>query len=495
LDFGRDSAKRNVDLETMQEEFARKSDVYGSENIDAALLMGWLRGAEDMVETATNPGTVIRQLYGSERQRNKLVSMLPDGEGLGSGIKGDKTKRKNVLTGGVRRDGRRIEGRFDRARRYLDSQNEIVGNSQTGQRNEAVAAQGGLQRLAHLAKDAIFNAPKVADKAIDYSVNRLTRSGIFNNEVNRELGNIMFSGGRDNLRKIVGELENFQKGAKKASKLPMKSITSQGRGVPNGAVAASANLPLKKPASNGLPIVIDRHGGLIGAAAGFSAAPDVNGDGRVSLPERLSATTLGGIVGRGVKKGAQRLNKTRPAGMQQYEQARLQVVMSRPDLKPGTPEYQSAVLQQMKDSGYGGPQNKHLRAALGEVDEAPKPPVAPASSEEAFDSVVTDNKYLLAHTRTPEEKIEGLSAIVNTPIPGLSHEQRYEMLRRSFDNYIADMGEKSWYGGKSNTIFNPIMSKQEIADSILSQPGARIEMLLDDFAWVLNGKDPKKIKP
>jgi hypothetical protein len=266
---------------------------------------------------------------------------------------------------------------------------------------------------------------------------------------------------------------------------------------PSPPSAPAGALPMKsdEPVKNGLPIVIDRHGGVMGAAAGFSAAPDVNGDGRVSLPERLSATTLGGIVGRGAKKGAQRLNKTRPAGMQQYEQARLQVVMSRPDLKPGTPEYQAAVVQQMKDSGYGGPQNKHLKAALGEMDEAPKTPAPPATSEEAFDSVVTDNKYLLAHTRTPEEKIEGLSAIVNAPIPGLSHEQRYEMLRRSFDNYIADVGEKSWYGGKNNTIFNPIMSKQEIADSLLSKPGARIEHLLDDFSWVLSGKDPAKLSP
>ncbi|MEM7327894.1 MAG: hypothetical protein AAF437_04085 [Pseudomonadota bacterium] len=331
LDFGRDAAKRKIDLETMQEEFARKSAIYGSENIDAALLMGWLRGAEDVIETATNPGTAIRQLYGSERQRNKLLSMLPDGEGLGSGIKGDKTKRQRVLTGGEREDGHLMEGRFDRSRRFLDSQNEIVGNSQTGQRNEAVNAQGGLQRLANTVADVVLEPRQAANQAIRAGINRMARPGIFNEDVNRELGDILFTSGKSDLKRIVGDLDRFQKQPKRApGGLPMlphaasaeqglmDRIAAGGRGSERGAIRIGGGPPrrlkdvMKDATQNQFPVSQSVRMPPGGLPQMPRKGPD-NRRGLMSSPLPVLAAV--GVAGAATLEGISRINRPKAASL------------------------------------------------------------------------------------------------------------------------------------------------------------------------------------
>ena len=295
LDFGRKAFANGTDLETMQREFARQSGKHGGDYIDPALLMGWMRGAEDAVEKATNPGTVIRQIYGSERQRKKLLAMLPTGEGLGSGSKADLTKRRRVLTG----DKRPVPGRFDRERAMLDSENQIVGNSQTGQRNEAVKAQGGVQRAANAVADAIASPRQTAGKVIRHGIDRVTQPGIFKPAINRELGKIMFKGGKDELRQIVNKLE-----ARQSHKLVRKS-----------------KLPKKKPAPSALPKkpaqagfidsgLIAKHPGVSGAVVGGALAQDTNDDGRVSLKERAIYAAGGAAGAKGAQSYIRGLNKS-----------------------------------------------------------------------------------------------------------------------------------------------------------------------------------------
>lgn len=283
LDFGRKGFANGQDLETLQREFAKESGRYGGEHIDPALLMGWMRGAEDAVERATNPGAVIRQLYGSERQRAKLLEMLPSGEGLGSGTKSDLTKRRRVLTGDDK-SGR--VGRFERERRMLDSENQIVGNSQTGQRNEAIAAQGGVQRMTNAVIDTLQDTKKMAGKAVRHGVDRVTRPGIFNPKVNRELGDILFKGGRENLDLVVKEL------AKRSGKKPTSTIS------PKEGKAAVVKALTNKPAQAGFidPAMLSKHPGVAGGLAGGALAQDIDGDGRVSLKER-ALFAAGGAVG------------------------------------------------------------------------------------------------------------------------------------------------------------------------------------------------------
>lgn len=380
LDFGRKAAANGTDLETIQREFTREMkkfandgvDVLGDETatINASLMMGWVRGAEDMISKASNPGTAIRQLYGTPRQREKMITMLQgldeSGLNLSTGKQSDATKRLRQVTGDKYGAGETAKGRgrFDRERLMLDSENQITLNSQTGQRNEAVAAQGGLENKINMALDAIDAPRQMAKKAVRHGVNRLVRPGIYKPEVNRALGDIMFTGGRDNLKRIVGELENLHAPPAPIKKAPGGPITPPAPVTPAAAIAASQG----KPVANGLPIVIDRHGGAMGAAGGFYASPDLNGDGEVSMPERIKSSVIGGIIGRGVKKGAQRLNKTRPAGMRQYEEAKVRVMTGESPPRPSTPEFEAAVIQEMEKFGYAGPRSKQLQKA---IDTAP----------------------------------------------------------------------------------------------------------------------------
>lgn len=234
LDFGRSSAANGTDLETLQREFLREMQKYKADGaqvlgeetatINAALLMGWMRGAEDMISKASNPATAIRQLYGTPRQREKMVQMLMglDQTQMAQQLGSPSAATKNVSTGSSPETKRlrqvaggkygeqgtpRSRGRFDRERIMLDSENQIVGNSQTGQRNEAVQAQGGLQRQINAITDALLEPRQAIKKGVRNTVSRFARPGIFNEDINRELGDILFTGGRGDLQKIIGELE------------------------------------------------------------------------------------------------------------------------------------------------------------------------------------------------------------------------------------------------------------------------------------------------
>ncbi len=218
LEFGRKAFRNGTDLETLQREYAVKIDRYGGDNIESALLMGWLRGAEDQIAKATNPGTVIRQLYGSERQRQKLMDMLPSGEGLTAGRKGDQTKRTRALIGGTTDDGREIRSRIDREVDFNVNRDRIDRNSQTSRRMEAVEEEGRGQERIQQALSAIFRPRETAERLARFAANRVARPEIYQPEVNRELGDILFTSGKDDLGRILDEMESVVR--KQTSKRP-----------------------------------------------------------------------------------------------------------------------------------------------------------------------------------------------------------------------------------------------------------------------------------
>lgn len=239
LDFGRKAFKSGTDVETLLEEFAKEMRRYGidgepSNAIKGSLLLGWLKGAEDEVAKATNPGTVIRQLYGSERQRQKMIAMMPQlEEAAGAGAKGDQTKRVRALVGGKREDGRVMPSRFEREKDLLDWQNKTVGNSQSAQRLEAVAEQGGAARRIDQAIDFVDAPRRMLVKGAKAGVRRATLPAIYKPGVNRELGNILTTSGRKDLLKVADEMRIAQ-GAKRGGK-------------PNNTLAIGAG---KAPAAN-----------------------------------------------------------------------------------------------------------------------------------------------------------------------------------------------------------------------------------------------------
>jgi len=238
LDYGAKAFGRGTPLRDIKKQFAATlkdaDEVFediageGQSIIDQALIMGWLRGAEDAVETATNPGALIRQIYGSERQRAKLLEMMPKvSDQAAAGVKGDQTKRIRALVGGKRSDNKGVvESIFERQRRMLESQGRVSGNSQTADATEAIAAQGGLARFAELATRAAMNPAEAAKNAALWAVANapVFRPAIFKPEVNKELGDILSTRGRDELLAVIAEIRARQlatgKGPKPAAPPP-----------------------------------------------------------------------------------------------------------------------------------------------------------------------------------------------------------------------------------------------------------------------------------
>lgn len=237
-EFGERAAGKAVSLRQLKQQFLqaqRAADQAleegigeGSGIIDEALMMGWVRGTEDLIERADNPGTLIRQLYGSERQRQKMLDMLRElPETASPGLKADVTKDRKALVGsrGGKADykfgfnlstGERVEGRvpvrslFDRQRDMLESQRVTVAGSPTGQVGDAIANQVGdrqrAQKLLAFVQGIYQNPANFAARIID----QIGQPLLYQKDVNRELGELLSTRGREKLLSVIDEIRQRQ---------------------------------------------------------------------------------------------------------------------------------------------------------------------------------------------------------------------------------------------------------------------------------------------
>jgi GNAT superfamily N-acetyltransferase len=291
--FGRSAYRDGTDIETLLEEFAEdiaKRGVDGAESevINGALLMGWLRGAEDDIAKATNPQSVIRRMYGSERQRDKLLAMMPElADDAGAGFKGSNTKDVRALIGGKREDGRQMEGMIDRLRRLSGDYNRIIGNSQSAQRLSAVAEQGELSQKLNMALDALLSPAKAAVNVTKAGINYATRPGIYEPGVNRELGRLLTASGKKQLLSVIDEIRQRQ-------------LARSGRSPFSGPLAGGGT------AASGFAPALRTDLGNAGAGAfsgGILPMPST-GDPQEDLRNRLGAILGGAAVGYGGRRTA-----------------------------------------------------------------------------------------------------------------------------------------------------------------------------------------------
>ena len=296
LQFGRKAAANGYDLETLQREFRHKAQTFGvdgedSEIIRGALVMGWLRGVEDKVTKATNPNMVIRQIYGSERQRQKLLAMLPDADDFTA--RGDKQKatmRRRALVGGKRSDGKHHEGRIQRERKFAENESRLVYNSQTAQRTEAVAEQGGAQDKIGRFVEALWQGPRnAAARGTAALARRVMRPGIYDVGVNRELGEMMTTSGKKKLLALLDELDSY------AARGP-GSPPSSTRAGPRGGAVAAAGFGSQEGGSVAKDLAMD--GGIIAAGTGI--------DGLDGDQDGLGLAVAGAAIGarRGLRRRA-----------------------------------------------------------------------------------------------------------------------------------------------------------------------------------------------
>jgi hypothetical protein len=320
LDYGAKAFGRGTPLRDIKKQFAASlkdaDEVFediageGQSIIDQALIMGWLRGAEDAVETATNPGALIRQIYGSERQRAKLLEMMPKlSDQAAAGVKGDQTKRIRALVGGKRSDGKgTVESIFERQRRMLESQGRVSGNSQTADAQEAIFAQGGRQRLVNTLVGALMNPQDAARNAALWAVERVTTPAIFKPAVNKELGDILSTRGRDELLAVIAEIRARQiatgKGPKPAAPPPAGGGTPSNTPTPPPAGGTpAANALAQKPGKLGTRTAdaaaiatLGLQGGTAEADTGGVSAELEAANERVALAEKTVADTRSNIT-------------------------------------------------------------------------------------------------------------------------------------------------------------------------------------------------------
>ncbi|MEO1187784.1 MAG: hypothetical protein AAFW60_01830 [Pseudomonadota bacterium] len=329
LDFGVKASKNSVAMRDIQREFRKEMERHALSDIDilegptinSALLMGYVRGAEDIIEKASNPSTAIRQLFGSERQRDKMKQML---SGLDetmiarAGVLKAKNKnlsyeeiakmvakeRANASTGSSPETKRlrqvvgdkykgnskkkfeegdvRTVGRPAREMRMIENMRDLFQKSPTGRNNAAVAEVEGNQRLAETLAEKSFRYAgdmKAAGRdAVVNVVRRATAPAIYNKDVNRELGNILFTGGEDSLRGIIDELAKYRKGV--------------------GAVSGDATQEIAETLAKGPKAAGVPGGGAVtetavGAVAGGSVPVDYDGDGEVTIKDRTIGAGIG----------------------------------------------------------------------------------------------------------------------------------------------------------------------------------------------------------
>jgi hypothetical protein len=256
VEFGEKAFGKSRSLRDMKNQFSaamRQADEAfedgigeGSGIIDQALMMGWVRGAENAVEMADNPQTLIRQLYGSERQRDKLLSMLRElPDEAPSGIKSDVTKKKKALVGskGVDQDyrfdfalstGERVKGRttmrnlFDRQKAMIESERMTVGGSPTAGAADAIANQGGDTRRALGVLNLLKAPQEIPWKAASAVIERITQPMIYNPAISRELGELLATRGKDRLLAVIAEIRARQIATGKGPKPPSGTVPPSG---------------------------------------------------------------------------------------------------------------------------------------------------------------------------------------------------------------------------------------------------------------------------
>jgi hypothetical protein len=316
LEYGEKAFGKSRSLRDMKREFEagkrRADDALeegigeGSSVIDQALMMGWVRGAENAIEMADNPATLIRQLYGSERQRAKLLSMLQElPDDAPAGFKADTTKRKKALVGskGVSQDyrfdfslstGERVRGRapvrslFDRQRDMLESERITVGGSPTAGAAEALAHHGGRQRWQNAMRMlmGVVNAPGMAVARV---LDSMAEPLIFQREASRELGNILSTRGRDELLDVIAEIRARQAlRAGEAPPPPAPPIQQGPRPPTSGGVAAGGF---------GAGLRTDLGNAAAGALGGGITPIPSTGDPQEDLRNRMAAILGGAGLG------------------------------------------------------------------------------------------------------------------------------------------------------------------------------------------------------
>jgi len=180
----------------------------------AALLMGWMRSAEDAIESSGGSAQVINRLYGSANQRKKMLAMIPTAKSKGlPGAQGDQTKRINALGGGkITSGGEKLDlpSIFDRQRKVLNAEKRMTGGSPTAGKAAAVFGESEVTRFIDGVFDVVLNPVGSAKTLTRKVTHAIAKPPVYKEGINRELGNIMTTTGKQGIEKRLADIRKVQ---------------------------------------------------------------------------------------------------------------------------------------------------------------------------------------------------------------------------------------------------------------------------------------------
>ena len=174
----------------------------------AALLMGWMRSAEDAIDSSGGSAQVISRLYGSANQRKKMLAMIPAPKNS------DETKRVQALTGQPKRklDGQPapVKSIFDRQRAVLNAEKGMTGGSPTAPKAAAIFGESEVTRFIDGVFDVVLNPVGSAKTLTRKVTHAIAKPPVYKEGVNRELGNIMTTTGKQGIEKRLADIRKVQ---------------------------------------------------------------------------------------------------------------------------------------------------------------------------------------------------------------------------------------------------------------------------------------------
>lgn len=195
-------------LRTLVDDIKLQIDGEMDELGKAALLMGWMRSAEDAIESSGGSAQVVNRLYGTANQRKKMLAMIPEPK------TSDQTKRVQALTGQPKRklDGKPapVKSIFDRQRAVLNAEKGMTGGSPSAPKLASIFGESEVTRFVDGVLDLVGNPVNTAKSAARSVVHTFAKPPIYKEGVNRELGNIMTTTGKQGIEKRLADIRKVQ---------------------------------------------------------------------------------------------------------------------------------------------------------------------------------------------------------------------------------------------------------------------------------------------
>jgi hypothetical protein len=218
--FGYDSFKNGKTLRSLVDDFRLTNKEEIDSLAQASILMGWVRAAEDQIESSGNASQVITRLYGSANQRKKLLEMLPKAaDDATPAEKSAITRQTKAMMGGkVAGSDAPLPSIFERQRNVMKAEKRMTGGSPTTPKGTSVLGESELSGLIDGVINTVLNPKRAVQEGARKAIHTVWKPTIMKEGVNRELGNILTTTGAKDIKKTLAEIRQVRDASKPSPK-------------------------------------------------------------------------------------------------------------------------------------------------------------------------------------------------------------------------------------------------------------------------------------